>query len=452
MNKELKLGKDRKAQVIVFAILGVLLIAALAITISYYNARIKEQQIKAGEALEVPLWAQPVKDYVNNCIKLKSIEAFKKLGQHGGYINPDDRELSQVSFSFNKKDPTNSDAVYLADNNPVVYWWYLRSDNLCSECLVSSLMPSINLIQRQVNTYLNRELKNCIEGFSSFKEAGFEITEGNIETEATVNKDDVTVNVKYPLTIRQDESEFKIPNFKINLDLDFQHVYDIAVLTMIEEINNLTLEDISTGLLSIYSATPDAKKIPPISWIDSKKSFVTWAKDKVESRIKNDILSPNINIMQVDRTKDAKPIQASGNIAKGFYKTLFLQYLPFDYPTFTVNFFYDPSWKIFFDITPRQGSTLEPRVVRQNFPQNFAPSEQTNYYEFFYDLSFPIIVIVRDEASLLQEGGNGYTFMFALESNIRDNKDLHEWNQGRGTLGYYDPNSCLLYTSPSPRD
>ncbi len=441
ITKRVQRRAQKRAQLTVFIIIGILLLAGAAILAVYYTTSIKVHEAVTEKEQEVPSWAQPIKDYVDNCITEKSVEAFKKIGQHGGYINPEDRELSGVTFNLNKKDPTNSDAAYLSETSPVVYWWYMGSDNLCSECRVSSLLPSMNDIQRQVNMYVTRELKKCIDNFKSFKEAGFEITEGAIATATSVNKDDVTVKLSYPLTIRHDASEFKITAFKTDLDIDFQHIYDLAVLTTVDEINNLTVEDITLNLLSVYAGTPDAAKIPPISWIDSKKSFVTWSKDKVEQRLKDDVLTPNINLIQVDRTKDAKPIAAATDVTRGFYETLYLKYLPFDYPTFTVNFFYDPGWKIFFDITPRSGSTLEPRVLRQNFPANFAPSEQTNYYEFYYDISFPTVVIVRDEKSLRKEGEKGYTFMFALESNIRDNKDLHEWNQGRGTIGYYDPNS-----------
>jgi len=432
----------KKAQLTVFIILGIFLLIAAATIIYYYGIKIEEQEITAVEGLNVPLWAQPIKNYVDNCIKSKSVEAFKKIGEHGGYINPEDSQLSP-SFQLNKEDPTNSDAVYLSENNHVIYWWHMKSNNLCQECVVSSLLPSIDAIQRQVNLYINRELEKCVEDFKSFKDTGFVITKGGIETTTIVNRDDVTVNVKYPLFIKLGQSEFKMSDFKINLDLDFQHVYDIAALTTVEEINNLTLEDITLNLLGVYAGA-DFEKIPPISWIDNKKSFVTWSKDIVEERLKADIFSPNINIIQVNKTKDAKQIEGLNPITTGFYKTLYLNYLPYNYLNFTVNFFYDPSWKIFFDITPRSGNMLEPRVVRQNFPLNFAPPEQTNYYEFYYDLSFPIIVIIKDESSLLQEGENGYTFMFALESNIRDNKDLYEWNKGRGTIGYYEPNSVTV--------
>ncbi|MBI2545797.1 hypothetical protein HYV81_01315 [Candidatus Woesearchaeota archaeon] len=442
--------QSKKSQLAVFIILGILFLAAAAVTIVYYNATIKEKDIEAVMALEMPEWVKPVKEYVDSCIKAKSIEAFKKLGAHGGYIDPYDAQLSGFSFNLDRNSPTESDAAFLADTTPIVYWWYLQTDNLCSECRVSSLMPSIEHIQRQVDVYVNRNLQECTDRFASFKEAGFEIQEGKPGATARVNRDDVSIGVRYPLTIRKENALYEMSDFSINLDLDFQHVYDVAVLTMIEEINNLSLEDITLGLFSVYSA-PDADKIPPISWIDSRKTFATWPKDKVEDRIRNEILAPNINIIQVDKTKDAKPIEASGSVVQGFYKSLYLSYLPFEYPSLSMRFLYDPGWKIFFDITPRSGSTIQPRVIRQSFPSNFAPPEQTNYYEFFYDISYPVIAVIRDEASLLSEAEHGYTFMFALEANIRDNKDLHEWNQGRGTLGYYDPNSVsVTFKSSEP--
>ena len=42
-------------------------------------------------------------------------------------------------------------------------------------------------------------------------------------------------------------------------------------------------------------------------------------------------------------------------------------------------------------------------------------------YKFFYDISTPILVIIKDDNAF---NGDGYEFMFAMESNIRSNKPM----------------------------
>jgi len=52
-----------------------------------------------------------------------------------------------------------------------------------------------------------------------------------------------------------------------------------------------------------------------------------------------------------------------------------------------------------------------------------------NYYDFYYDVSVPIIVEIRHE---------DMSFLFALEANIRNNKNMLAWLLGQGTLPW-DP-------------
>ena len=128
-----------------------------------------------------------------------------------------------------------------------------------------------------------------------------------------------------------------------------------------------------------------------------------------------------------------------------------LDILPEGYENLEVSFIYNPDWNIFFDITPSSGEVLGPLTTRTDDTGiGFFPQSVNNFYEFYYDLSFPVLVMIKDPDSLKDQ--QGYQFIFALEANIRDNKDLYQWNHGNGTIGQADYRRVSLAAKSSQVD
>ena len=86
-----------------------------------------------------------------------------------------------------------------------------------------------------------------------------------------------------------------------------------------------------------------------------------------------------------------------------------------EYP-FSVDINYN-DWPIYFSIRPEP---LTGTSHRQSFYYNIMSPFQTNTYEFYYDLSVPFLVQIHDKNAF---NGEGYTLNFAIEANIRDNKN-----------------------------
>ncbi|RMF54477.1 hypothetical protein D6745_05230, partial [Candidatus Woesearchaeota archaeon] len=114
----------------------------------------------------------------------------------------------------------------------------------------------------------------------------------------------------------------------------------------------------------------------------------------------------------------------------------------------SVRFIY-LGWPFYFEISPRNDELLEPETQVTSYPMGILPPSQTNYYEFFYDLSIPVIVEIRDDSAFSDSPytSKGYSFFIALEANIRDNIDLTSWLYGNGTLGPWDYNH-VTYNLP----
>ncbi|MDO8741010.1 MAG: hypothetical protein Q7J54_05565 [Candidatus Woesearchaeota archaeon] len=424
---------NKKSQITAFMIVGLILVIAAGTLIYFISLQAKApSQTQAERVIEkVPVEMQPIKEYVEACIDKTATEALTKLGEHGGYIDPADSTLSGVNLDLDKamSDPTSSDAVSLSSNslNPVPYWWYLATDNKCVNCTVSSLAPSLDNVALQLSNYINRNLNPCLQDFDVFKKQGFTFNLKTIKTETTIARDNLVVYVEYPMEIAKNNITRQIKQFQTKIDIDLRKIFTIAASLAINEANNQSIESILKLLISSYGGA-DFNKLPPTYWRDDKFYTVTWDFTSVNQKIQQYVL-PYTNLIRVNGTANATLITSPGE--QGLYNALFLDALDQKYPNISVDYSY-LNWNYYFDINPQP---LKPVVDKQSFP--ITGTTQTNTYEFFYDISYPVVVTIFDKNALRNKG---YRFMFALEGNLRDNKDLLEWHLGKGTIGIYDYN------------
>lgn len=429
--------KGKKAQITLFIIIGIIILFSV-ITLFYIRSRAVKEDLEVGveEALEIPSWAKEVESFVETCIRDTAIKAFKKIGEHGGYIDFEDYYLSESYFNIDLDDPTESDAVSFSTKTktPTAYWWYMATPNNCEDCIVTSIDPSLPFIEQQVNRYINRELPLCINNFSVFRSMGFQFETGNIITTTKINLNNVDITVERPTEIILGDRRTRMDTLKTTLDLNFYHDYMAAALIAYHQTTSMFLEDILMHLISVYSSTPDSEKIPPISSIDSKGTVETWKKRDVKERITENLLGSNIPMIQINKTKSATRVQSSDPLLQGLYETMFLDFLPGGFENLEIKFLYNPEWEIYFGIIPSSGDTIKPVTTKTDDSGfGFFPTVTTNFYEFYYDVSFPVIIIIKDHSSLTTHDSEGYMFMFALEANVRGNKNLYLWNQGEGT-------------------
>src|SRR3989344_2379922 len=112
----IKIKPNKKAQVTVFIIIGILLLAGAAAF--FYIAKKTSQEskleaeIKVSEE-QVPTQFDPIKKYAEDCAYSVAVEGLNLIGKQGGYISFDDHNLNTESFLITSN-PTESDAVTFA--------------------------------------------------------------------------------------------------------------------------------------------------------------------------------------------------------------------------------------------------------------------------------------------------------------------------------------------------
>ncbi|MBN2457605.1 hypothetical protein JXB31_00565 [Candidatus Woesearchaeota archaeon] len=421
-----------RSQITVFILLGILLLLGTGIYFYFVSYTENKNIIDEPVVDDVPEHFKKIQLYVLECVERVSVEAVVKIGENGGYIDLDDASYTKRTFQKGIY-PTESDVVYLGQSHPVPYWWYLESNNQCFECEMSTEnIPSYDDIIDQLSGYIDNNLEQCFAGFESFSDEGFQVTVlQKPETTTTVLTDKVLVQTIVPIDVKKGDSSTHLENFGVELDVSLGKIIGLALYITSYESENQFLESLVMNLITHYSGL-DSGKLPPIAAFETGSDKVTWSKSAVKNMI-NDLLSSYVGLIQVEGTKGAEKIRSDNLYEQSFYDNLFIENNVTMDNILASFVFLD--WLIFFDITPSRGEVLEPSSYRREFPLNLVSPVFTNHYEFFYDVAYPVVVELRDESAF---NGQGYNFLFALEGNIRDNRNPLEWHMGHGTMGVWD--------------
>ncbi|MEM4267953.1 MAG: hypothetical protein QXK37_03905 [Candidatus Woesearchaeota archaeon] len=430
--------KNRKGQLTAFIIIGILLLFSsfLIYYIKNKSVNIKPDRLEGEFSV--------VQEFVTQCLEEVGEEAVILIGQHGGYISVEQPKITGKGFKRSRIS-TESDVVFISENSAVPYWWYLESHVNCKNCLLTTKnVPTLREMEIQISKYSEEQLELCLDNFSEFSARGIMVehsARSRVTTEITKNK--VLLKLYMPLRIKKGESVVSASNFIYEINLNLLEFYQLALEITKKEQDEQFLETAVMHLVTSYSGLDDTK-LPPISAFTTGPRVVRWQKQSIAERLA-DLLSTHMPLLQVENTLGAQRLVTQSSILQGLYNVLFIENSA-SYKSLEVRFLFN-SKDLYMDITPDKQGMLSPTIVRQEFPFGLAPSIQTNNYEFFYDISFPVIVEIWDKNGL---DGRGYSFLFALEANIRDNKNLVEWHKGNGTIGPWDTDSLkIITTNPS---
>ena len=423
--------KQKKSQATLFIIIGIILLISIGFAIYLTSQLIAQPKTTSTE--------HAIKSYVQDCIKETAITAMKKIGDNGGYI---DIKNPYRDFKINP-DSTEGDALIISELGlyPIPYWWYMKTTNNCNNCyLTTDNMPLIPEIEEQVNNYVSKNLDKCLNNFSSFTK--YQIKKGEPEIITEITKQDIKISAEYPLEFKTQKTTTKIKDFQTQIKIPFKKIYALAKEIIETEKTNAVIEERIMHMISAHSGA-EYNKLPPISEITHDYYLIQWQKPIIEMQIKQ-ILNSYMPLIRFSRTKNAHDIKTGNKYSEGFYNAMQIENLQEKYDLYA-DFSYN-DWPIYLNINPAQ---LTGSSHKQTFEYNLMPPFQTNTYEFFYDITVPLLAQIRDPDAL---NGDGYTLNFAIETNIRDNKNHVEWNQGQGTLGSWTGEKVKTQTTTQERN
>ena len=414
----------KRGQITIFIIIGIVIL--LSASLFFYLRSTTIEKRFAPELIpaitQIPEEARPVRLYTEACIFTIAEEGFRKLGEKGGYIEAD--------FKTDFFNPTEAEGVQFSRNSDlkIPYWWYLSSDNDCAgDCVFETLMPPLfssgglddKSIEAQVENYIDENLKECLADYAPFTEQGFEITElGELETTTLIGENDVSIFVDFPIKIEKESTSHTIEQFHVILPLNFKNLYELAKEIVAQETNFTYIENNILNVITSLSGV-DPNKLPPKTESEFKIGSSTfWSKTKVKSDLES-ILPIYVSALQVPFTKNyERRVFPDDDIKTSVYATDIPVNLHQKYNDFEVRFDYLAWWPIYFDLNCNGDLCT---AESANNPFLFVVGYQR--YDFVYDISFPVVVDVKDPFAF---NGEGYTLKFAIEANVRNNEAIDQ--------------------------
>ena len=410
-----------KGQVTVFIIIGVVLLLGLVLFFSYREQVLVGREVPEREAVieKLPTEFEPVRPFAEGCIEQAGTEALKIIGDRGGYID------ALKSGMQAGEDATSSGAVIFSEGSHLVvpYWHYLKSSNKCTgKCEFSSEKPPLTReggeksIEKQIDRYVNENLKSCLGEFKALEGQGFKITEkGTIDAQTRIAEDNVVIIVDYLLEIEKSGGTQTVSKFYTTIDAPLSKMYTFAEYIVNLEAGHRFLEKDVLNLIVGFSGKSE-DKLPPMAESDfGFKKTIQWRRGDVKENIKSMMIS-YIPLLQVDGSRNYKELGLGNKLKDGLYNQGML--IPnAGFEDFGVRFSY-LGWQPYFDLNC-DGEICRPESIAENImgPVTLAR------YNFVYDLSWPVLVEIEKPEALK---GEGYTFRFFLEGNIRNNEPMKE--------------------------
>lgn len=187
---------QRKGQIALFLIIGVVLIAAAGITF-FLISKTTTNEI-TNNAPVLPTEIQPVQIFIESCIEENTKEAIKTLALRGWY-----NTIEQPFIETH------------TGNIPV----YLDSG--------TNLIPSKGMVESEITEYLNAAIPICILN-APLSDLGFEIKSDLQSVSTTILGEKLVVDLIMPTTIKNDKSEQSLNQFHLEQKFNYQNIEDIT--------------------------------------------------------------------------------------------------------------------------------------------------------------------------------------------------------------------------------
>ncbi|MBU0957880.1 MAG: hypothetical protein KKF56_03665 [Nanoarchaeota archaeon] len=344
---------SKRGQVAIFIIIAIIIVAGVIV---YFL--VKDRTSYSN----IPSEFQPVEDYFLSCIEDIVRNGKDVMGTQGGYIEP-------PNF-----DPGSDFMPFSSQLNfygwPVPYWYYKSGVNIIKE-----QVPSKDDMEEELNKYIQDRVGDCdfgdfvVEGFIVEREEGV-----RVQTDIGVNQ--IFVNLNAPINVNRGEESVRIEEHEVQLDTKFGKFYDLAVDIYDYEKEEMFLENYAVDVLRLYA---------PVDGFEIQCSPLIWAFNEVVDEVKQG-LSGNM-----------QAIRLTGDYYDDSHD-YFVQDLRSDE---AVRFLYDPSWPTRIEVWPSDSGILiaEPVGTQEGLGILgfcYVP------YHYVYDLNYPVLVQIYDEAELFQ--------------------------------------------------
>lgn len=344
--------KSKKAQVTVFIILAIVIVAGIAI---YFL-------LGGASASAVHPELESAYNYYISCIERSAVEGISLLGEQGGHI-----ETPEFVPGSSYR-PFSSQLDFFGQGVP--YWMYVSGNNLLRE-----QVPTKGEMEEELSQYVQERITEC--NFGDFEERGFAvlIDEGFVDVQ--INEQKVEVSVDADFTVINENRSAIVSTHELEIDSKLGKFYDLAIETYNYEKETAFLEAYALDAMRVYA---------PVSGVEIGCEPLVFNKQNISEELKQ-AFAANIGALKLAgdyydlSSQEAKYFEV--DIGRNIDEN--------------VNLLYSPNWPTRIEIYGDE--VVGPIGLQEGLGVLgfcYVP------YKFVYDINFPVMIQFYDEEEFFQ--------------------------------------------------
>jgi len=406
-------SSSKNGQVTIFIIIGIILLFTFAGIMYFTSNTISEKISSEGEPViqNAPSEFSAIQTFTQDCISQISEQAISILGEQGGYIYPD------LLGEFPIINPTDQIGLNL-NSIKVPYWHFNSQPNKANLVSFESRMPQLIgdeelSIESQIKRFLSENINTCLNDYQTFTQTGFSIEKDNEDEYKLIFSDEfVGVEMNTNIKVSRGQTSSDLDKFYVRIPVQLKKTYETAKQINDAQQEFLFLERHGTELISSFSRK-DANALAPIS-ASGNELFPTlsWNEARLKTQYKELLTSYVPMLRYLGQEKFYQPtLDLSQVLTQKVTDNMVVPLLGADDYEISFDYF---GWEPYFKTNSEDGM-IRPDHMFINYEIINFGSQQ---YETHYDISYPVLVTIKDSAAF---DAQGFNFVFAMESNIRNN-------------------------------
>jgi hypothetical protein len=348
---------EKKGQIALFVILALAIVGAIVVFFIFGGGF-----LAAGISPEFT----PVYALYEECIAAETRDAVALLSMQGGRIDAG----SYVPGS--EFAPFSSQLNFFG--TPVPYWNHLSGNNVFRESV-----PSRQDMEKEMADFVAERVNGC--DFSTFQAQGFEVSLGSPSVSARIDDNKVSVNVRANVVSSREDRTARRDNHRVEVSTKLGKFHKTARGIYDKQRKEAFLEEYAVDVLRLYA---------PVDGVEIQCGPEIWMTREVVDELYSG-LEANMQAIKFD----------------GNYFTLNKEedrYFVVDHKVDeAVNLMFSRAWPSRIEIYG-EGVSQEIMIAHPvgNQPGMGAMGFCYVPYHFVYDVSFPVMVQIHDEAEMFQ--------------------------------------------------
>jgi hypothetical protein len=406
--------RGAKGQLSIFIIIGILILAIFVVYLVVQRTIIEDRTAAAQRIVEqVPTEFLPIQRYTDDCLAVVAERGLIRLGQQGGYIRP----LDWHSLRADDENPTDADGIAFGDDIFVPYWLYNDAANRANVIELVTLRPTEEQMEQELERWIEEEIEFCLDNYNAFDEQGFSVEQQDTAAIVSIVPGKVNVQMQHEIAASREGRTTEMEHFYHELDVDMYQMLAVANNIYDAQKDFSFLEEHMLNVMTLFGGT-STDDLPPMNDATFELSnIVLWEEENVKKRL-TQLLTSYVSLLQYRNSLNfyqySFPSDTRYRATKQrIYNDMMLPLTGAE--NLDVRFSYLDMWNPYFDANARGGVIKPQSVFLSYLGINFGVQD----FKTVYDVSYPVWVQLHNPLALNQQG---FSFNFALEGNIRNNR------------------------------